>query len=987
MYFNEYNKDENTDITCKEINCVNKISIVTAYYNRKILFRKTLESISKSEYHNFEVIAVDDGSDDNERIEDLSKEFIFLKVIRISKQDKNHSNPCIPFNIGIKEVKGDIIILQNPECLHVHDILSYVSANINESNYLSMSTYSIDSDLTKKLLQSNNYIDFFNKLPKEQRHVNYVGWFNHTKYRPVYYHFCSAITRKNMDLLGGFDERYADGIGYDDDELIERINRLGLNKKICDEVSVIHMFHNNFFSKNINSPKAIEKNNLLFNNFTKKEEIININKNSKEIKPKIPKRIFFYWEGNNLSWMRYMTLYSCRIMNPTWEIVLYTIPAHSKNKGWMSREDQDYYNYTGKDYFSLLPELGIEIKKAEFSEELENKLKNISPIHRSDLYRYYQLYTGGGIYCDMDVLFFRSLDKFYQHLSQFGYDTVIHEDRILTIGFLGSSIGNQYYKELFDRGLKYGMQIESNHTEDDYQSMGVKLIYRMLNEKLPYCKGFFNRIVSLFPLLKVYNIDSSLIYKFNWEKIDFCFSNNIGIDRFDEDSIGYHWYGGGERPQIFNNALNESNYKNFRTAFSTIASEVLNMKKNDYKREIVYSFIISYKENNDDRKRNLNELLKYLSKIIDERYEVIIIEQDEDSKANKWISNFNYIKNLNYIFIKNIGVFNKGWGYNIGAKTAKGKFLIFNDTDLFLRPNDYVSSLNLLNSYDIISPYKSLYYLDNNRTSEFLNSYNFNLIEKMKCIYPTVISGGVFMIKKDSFLSVKGFDEECYGYGYEDDIFDIKANKKGLNVKFCDNDAIHIYHQEAVSSDDKIKSCNNGVDIASFSSTIINKDNYYKFLDKNKLLFEKYLKMSNNEISKKIDDIKYFGDTKKSISIVTSYFNRKKLFLETLKSIRSSRFQNFELIAVDDGSIEEERIEEFLEDFPFLKIIRIEPKNKWYLNPCIPFNIGIKSAIGDIIILQNPECLHIGDIMTYVHDNINVIFSVIKNCGMILMNN
>ena len=42
------------------------ISIVTAYYNRKRLFLRTLQSISLNYGKiDFEVIVVDDGSDDN----------------------------------------------------------------------------------------------------------------------------------------------------------------------------------------------------------------------------------------------------------------------------------------------------------------------------------------------------------------------------------------------------------------------------------------------------------------------------------------------------------------------------------------------------------------------------------------------------------------------------------------------------------------------------------------------------------------------------------------------------------------------------------------------------------------------------------------------------------------------------------------------------------------------------------------------------------
>jgi glycosyltransferase involved in cell wall biosynthesis len=68
------------------------------------------------------------------------------------------------------------------------------------------------------------------------------------------------------------------------------------------------------------------------------------------------------------------------------------------------------------------------------------------------------------------------------------------------------------------------------------------------------------------------------------------------------------------------------------------------------------------------------------------------------------------------------------------------------------------------------------------------------------------------------------------------------------------------------------------------------------------------------------------------ISIVTSYFNRKKLLINTLKSISKTKHTDFEFIIVDDASSEENRLEDLIEEFPFIKLVRIEPEDKWYCN-------------------------------------------------------
>lgn len=246
------------------------ISIVSAYYNRKPQFYRTLKSISKSEFKDFEYVVVDDGSSTEHRLEDLVNEFPFLRVIRVEPKDKWYVNPCIPFNKGIFETKGNIILLQNPECLHVHDVLKYVNENIDDTKYLTISAYAINEKLTNNDLiqhiKANTLPQFLKSLPQKiTDDATYTGWYNHTKYRPAYYHFCAAMTKKNMELLNGFDERYGDGIACDDEEFVIRIGRLGLKKIIVDEVSVIHQWHLPSIYMMPNAGKLREKNGLLLN--------------------------------------------------------------------------------------------------------------------------------------------------------------------------------------------------------------------------------------------------------------------------------------------------------------------------------------------------------------------------------------------------------------------------------------------------------------------------------------------------------------------------------------------------------------------------------------------------------------------------------------------------------------------------------------------------------------------------------------------------
>lgn len=241
-----------------------KISIVSAYYNRKQQLINTLNSIKRSLHNDYEMIVVDDCSDDEHRIESLVDEYPFLKVIRLEKHSKWYVNPCVPFNIGFSHVSGDIVLIQNPECFHYNDVISYVNDNLKENDYFSFACYSLSEEKTKNI---DNYNDF-NFNSKGAGFDGEDSWYNHSLYRPVGYHFASAIYNKKLKTLGGFDEEYALGLAYDDNELLYRVNKI-CDFKIVDNPLVLHQYHyNNSGNKILNAEELIEKNKNLYYNYT-----------------------------------------------------------------------------------------------------------------------------------------------------------------------------------------------------------------------------------------------------------------------------------------------------------------------------------------------------------------------------------------------------------------------------------------------------------------------------------------------------------------------------------------------------------------------------------------------------------------------------------------------------------------------------------------------------------------------------------------------
>jgi GT2 family glycosyltransferase len=231
------------------------ISIVMSYYNRLKQFDYTLKTISQSQYRDFEIVLIDDYSDPDHDPRILLEKYPDLDIKITQMQDVNshrwYSNPCVPYNVGFRLSRGDTVIIQNPECCHIGDVIGHCADNINDEVYLSYHCWSCTKDQVK-LLHNDEPISY-EVAPKAM-------WYNHEIHRPASYHFCTALSRKNLQKLNGFDERFAIGFSYDDNEFIQRVRNLALKIQFVADPHVIHQPHPKFLTHG----SAMTNNESLF---------------------------------------------------------------------------------------------------------------------------------------------------------------------------------------------------------------------------------------------------------------------------------------------------------------------------------------------------------------------------------------------------------------------------------------------------------------------------------------------------------------------------------------------------------------------------------------------------------------------------------------------------------------------------------------------------------------------------------------------------
>lgn len=258
-----------------------KVSVVMTYYNRRSQLIRTLKSITMSEHNDYEVVIVDDASD--QRIEDdlLSLELsrLPIKLIRIDERGKYGYNPCAAFNMGFTASEGQIIIIQNAENLHYGDVISYAANEVGKEDYVLFACRSLPKAETDSLK------DVAWEATRYERSIRQIlnrkgDWYARFKrYNPLL-HWCSAISREALSDLNGFDERYAWGNDWDDNELFWRISQCRkLKVRILDE-SFPFVFHQDHtHALHTGQPGAHEKyleryaiNKNLYDTVTTKEK-------------------------------------------------------------------------------------------------------------------------------------------------------------------------------------------------------------------------------------------------------------------------------------------------------------------------------------------------------------------------------------------------------------------------------------------------------------------------------------------------------------------------------------------------------------------------------------------------------------------------------------------------------------------------------------------------------------------------------------------
>ena len=202
-----------------------------------------------------------------------------------------------------------------------------------------------------------------------------------------------------------------------------------------------------------------------------------------------------------------------------------------------------------------------------------------------------------------------------------------------------------------------------------------------------------------------------------------------------------------------------------------------------------FTYVIGYRHK-PDRLNNLRRVLDWINGF--GGVEVILVEQDKHSK----ISHLNL--RAKHIFTKSNMPYNRSWAFNVAIKNAKSNIIVFGDSDLIMEPNQFITALNSMKDYEMVSPYNSVVDLTAQESSLPLEQViNINRPGRGENDNQKInISGGISIFRKDAIQKIGGWNEDFWSWGCEDDYQTIKVGKF-LSWTELKARCFHLYHERS----------------------------------------------------------------------------------------------------------------------------------------------------------------------------------------------
>lgn len=106
------------------------VSVLVPAYNEEKVIGKTIESLLASNYRNFEILVINDGSKD--RTLEVARQYAHHRQLRIIDKPNGGKSSCL--NLGIEQARGEIVIAMDADTIFDPNFIPYALGHFRDPN-------------------------------------------------------------------------------------------------------------------------------------------------------------------------------------------------------------------------------------------------------------------------------------------------------------------------------------------------------------------------------------------------------------------------------------------------------------------------------------------------------------------------------------------------------------------------------------------------------------------------------------------------------------------------------------------------------------------------------------------------------------------------------------------------------------------------------------------------------------------------------------
>ncbi|MGP9747371.1 glycosyltransferase [Brachybacterium sp. AOP29-B2-41] len=241
-----------------------------------------------------------------------------------------------------------------------------------------------------------------------------------------------------------------------------------------------------------------------------------------------------------------------------------------------------------------------------------------------------------------------------------------------------------------------------------------------------------------------------------------------------------------------------------------------------------------------------------------------------------------------YVYTPGDPVWSRSRALNAGFAIAQGELLISTDADMLFSPKSMeviVATAREAGQCALFLQCRDLPEMMGDDYFAGVSKVDWLELEKVGRLRPRWGMGGMMAISAKGFGEIRGFDERLHTYAGEDLDFAQRARRAGYKTVWVNSPDVRMYHMWHTPTIRTVEESDEGRAAVAFNRDVVYNDKTYV---------------------RNISEWRHAPQWKQPlVSVVFSTRDRSELLSEAIQSVLAQSVQDFEVIIIDDGSVDD----------------------------------------------------------------------------------